>query len=543
MADRGAVRSALITGAILLLFIPIVNAGAATTKRPSASRRASVASSTAEKIIVVLKDQATAIPDSRANALKRTAAIDELQSHVVRELNIVQAHQVRQFQLIDAIAATVTPDAAHKLAKDPTVAAVMPDEPIRLADTTPTVRSRDSARHETPLSAACLPTGHVQLDPEAIETIHAATQSGSGRSSQGLGYTGSGVKVGYIADGIDVNNPDLIRADGQHVIVDQQDFSGTGSESPTSGGESFLDASSIAAQGRRIYNVGRYGFQRSNQICKIRVLGVAPEASLVSLSVYGSSGVADASVYLQAIDYAVTVDRVNVLNESFAANSFPDAPTMELVDMADDAAVAAGVTVVAGAGDAGAGNTIGSPASDPTLISVGASTTYRIYAQTGYDAVDDPAVTGWLSNNISPVSSGGLDQSGSTVDLVAPGDLNWALCTPKPKRYSACVNFHGRPSSVLVEGGTSESAPLTAGVAAIVIQAYAMAHDGEDPTPAVVKQILTSTAQDISAPQEISREPASWMLTRRLGPQPHTRDQRVDRMAMRFSTAPRSSTE
>ena len=169
MADRGAVRSALITGAILLLFIPIVNAGAATTKRPSASRRASVASSTAEKIIVVLKDQATAIPDSRANALKRTAAIDELQSHVVRELNIVQAHQVRQFQLIDAIAATVTPDAAHKLAKDPTVAAVMPDEPIRLADTTPTVRSRDSSQaRDSPLRRLVCPPDMCSSTPKPL---------------------------------------------------------------------------------------------------------------------------------------------------------------------------------------------------------------------------------------------------------------------------------------------------------------------------------------------------------------------------------------
>ena len=53
---------------------------------------------------------------------------------------------------------------------------------------------------------------------------------------------------------------------------------------------------------------------------------------------------------------------------------------------------------------------------------------------------------------------------------------------------------------VELQGGTSEAAPLTAGTAALVIQAYRKAHNGATPSPAVVKQIIVSTAENINAP-------------------------------------------
>ena len=60
-------------------------------------------------------------------------------------------------------------------------------------------------------------------------------------------------------------------------------------------------ASSIAAQGRETYNVANYavGLDRP---CKIRILGVAPGASLVGLNVFGAAPVALNSVFLEAIN-------------------------------------------------------------------------------------------------------------------------------------------------------------------------------------------------------------------------------------------------
>ena len=73
--------------------------------------------------------------------------------------------------------------------------------------------------------------------------------------------------VAFIADGLDINDTDFIRADGSHVFVDYKDFSGEGTAVPTGGDEAFLDASSIAAQGRKVYNISNYSALPLNRPC------------------------------------------------------------------------------------------------------------------------------------------------------------------------------------------------------------------------------------------------------------------------------------
>ena len=186
------------------------------------------------------------------------------------------------------------------------------------------------------------------------------------------------------------------------------------------------------------------------------------------------------------IDHAVVTEHADVLSESYGYRQTPG--QYSVFYAANDAAVAAGVTVVVSSGDSGVSGTVSSPATDPHVIAVGATNTLRLVSQAyGY--------TDWTNNNITPLSSGGTAPNNRVVDLVAPGYGGEAACSPAG---SDC------PTNTQTEafGGTSESCPLVAGAVADVIQAYADTHQGTKPTPALIKQILAGTAQDVGAPAD-----------------------------------------
>src|SRR2546430_643706 len=212
------------------------------------------------------------------------------------------------------------------------------------------------------------------LEPEAL-TLTDATRA------QNLA-TGKGVKVGFVADGLDVDNPDLVRADGSHVVVDFQDFTSEGTAAPTDGAEAFGDASAIAAQGRQTYDLADFVNPASPlpRGCTIQIRGVAPGASLSVAKVIDAEGFATIATIVQGIDYEVSVAKVDVLNESLGNNPVPDRHNDPL-SLANHAAVAAGITVVAASGGAGVFGTVGHPAGDPAVIRGGAATSFRLLAQ------------------------------------------------------------------------------------------------------------------------------------------------------------------
>ncbi len=458
-----------------------------------------------KRTIIIFKNQLGRLPATRANTRARISAAQAAQAGVRAELTAVHARNVKSFSLIDAISATVSPAEVKHLQVNPAVQAVVPDAFRHFASlgsgpgpALGAMAGKSANATSTGPQQIC-PTNPAQplVEPEArqVMNVDAAEQI----------TDGTGVKVGIVADGIDPNNPDLIRANGQHVIFDYEDFSGFGTNAPTDGREAFLDAGTIASQGNQTYDLS--GFVNPAHPlpagCNIKIQGIAPGASLAVMNLAGPNAGFFNSTIIQGIQWAVEQDHVNVLNESIGGDPLPNTEN-DPVSLADAAAVAAGVTVVASSGDAGPFNNIGSPATTPGVIAVGGTTTYRVYRQTTrYGTQLSPG--GWEDNNISGLSSDGTTEfNPSTVSVVAPGDRGWSLCSSNTTAFFGCTDIDkgANPPPIWAAGGTSASAPETSGTAALVIAAYEKTHNGNTPSPEEVKQIIVSSAQDLGAPAD-----------------------------------------
>jgi hypothetical protein len=438
-------------------------------------------------------------------AAARVRAAKAEQAPLVAQVARSGGHVSHQYSVLNAFAARASNGELGRLRGNSAVARVIPDSLVRLpnaASTRPSARSAAGpvAPNGSPVPGTC-PSDPSKplLEPEALQTTHTAFTDPNTPQAQQLA-SGEGVKVAFFADGLDINNPDFVRADGSHVFTDYQDFSGDGPNAPTGAAEAFGDASSIAAQGRVTYDISQFNHPAHPLPagCNINVRGMAPGASLVGIKVFGNSNSSFNSTILLGLDYAVSHDHVDILSESFGEYPIPDS-TQDITRQFNAQAVAAGATVVESTGDSGVESSVSSATSDPSVIAAGASTNFRGYAQTESYAFQFSSHS-WLSDNISSIESAGPTQEGRVLDLVAPGEVGWSLCSSNTAIYEECTDFSGHGSNLQQFGGTSESAPLIAGAAALVVQAYRQTHGGHTPSPALVRQLLTSTANDLDFP-------------------------------------------
>ncbi len=430
------------------------------------------------------------------NLTQRKAVEGGQQAPIVSSIKRSGGTSVRKLTLVNAVAAKVSSNEAQALASRSDVAQVIPDQQV-----TETVPLTPTASSVTPGPGECTNNPNKpQLEPEALQTMHF---EGPGKDEADRIADGAGVVVAIEGMNELAGQPDFQRPDGTHVVEDAPDYNPADIPNDGNLDEWFGDASSVAAQGTVTYQYSsELPFSNFPAGCTFVIKGDAPGATLVDLAevdpaatLIDDNGQRMASItqsessIAAGIDNAVTNLHADVISESYGSGGGSN-----FLWAVDDAAVASGVTVTVSSGDEGFDNTFIAPADDPNVIGVGATTTLRLEAQAyGYPS--------WISDNIATLSSTGTGQptslpggSGKVVDLTAPGYGGEAACSP--------LVTNGCPTNALTEafGGTSESAPFVAGAAADVIEAYSNTHDGERPTPAMVKQILDGTSSDINAP-------------------------------------------
>ncbi len=447
-----------------------------------------------ERMVVVFDNQLASLPANRAHRQARQATAASMQAPLVAQLKQVRATHITTLSLLNAVAATMPAAEAQALSHTSGVKAVVPDGTIIIGggkSNTKTVAPSRVRKPAIPVRAAdgqqlCNTNpGTPLLEPEALTSINDASDNPNDPFEASKIATGQGVIVGNVDADTLAGNPNMIRPDGQPVIIDAPDPTENVYSDEFNG-----DVSTIAAQGTVTYTyASQLPYSNFPANCSFRIVGDATGASLLTTGFFTDTNslgqiVAPESQVIAGLQQAVN-EGVNVVSESYGYGALPGAND-DLLAPTNDAMVAAGVVVVESAGDSGSSGTVEAPADDPNVIDVGGTNDLRLLAQA------DGYTNGWEDNNMTTLSSGGTSPFGDVVDLVAPGYLALA-----PVGVGQVP-----PLPTEAFGGTSEAAPFVSGAAADVIQAYRDSHGGATPTPAQVKEILTSTATDIGAPAD-----------------------------------------
>ncbi|MSQ82888.1 MAG: hypothetical protein EXR77_08220 [Myxococcales bacterium] len=325
------------------------------------------------------------------------------------------------YEALGAFAVRVSPAAAARLANHPAVAAIVPDRQLQVGATAGDVVQATKARVS-------------------------------------LGLKGSGVRVAVLDTGVDNQHPDLAGR-----VVAQQCFCQSGCPG---GGKQSGNAQDAHGHGTHVASV-------LAGAGKVAPIGIAPEAKLVAIRVFGKTGTGPTSDLLAGLNWLVahaTALQVRIVNLSLGSDELFAGPC-DSQDPVTAKALALlakkGVTVFAAAGNDGSTWSIAAPACLSQAVAVGATYAGN-YGPKSFTGLCKDSSTG--SQKIACFSN-----RSKMVTVVAPG---------------AFLVGAGLGGGTTVLAGTSQATPVAAAVAALLIGCK----------PALTVSKLRATLQNTAKP-------------------------------------------
>jgi subtilisin family serine protease len=258
---------------------------------------------------------------------------------------------------------------------------------------------------------------------------------------------GDGATVGVIDTGIDATHPDL---QGQVV-----------------GGVNILDAAHPDSwaddEGHGTHVSGTIAGKGAG------LFGVAPKAKLYAIKVLDKDGNGDYSSVIAGIQWAMD-HGIKIVNMSLSADEGSDP-----LHRAIQAAVAAGVTIIASSGNNGPA--VAFPGAYPEVITVGASDSFDHLAAFSNQGPQVSFIAPGVNVLSAKMGGGYVTMSGTSMaspHIAGLAALAWSLGAHDPKSLRAALTRAARPLSgmtatqegtgMVVAGnfGPTPSAPLTA---------------------------------------------------------------------------------